>query len=342
MGRTTELTPRKKAVIIALSKEQLSSREIASRVGFNQSTVVRLLQKFNRTGGVERVKGRGRKRISTPAADRLLVRMSLQNRRASSTELKRAWEESSGVNVTGRTVRNRLLTAGLGARRPRKKPLLSQVMRKARLRWAKEHSLWTVDQWNTVIFSDESKFNLHGSDGPQYVRRRTGEAYLPSCIIPTVKHSESQMVWACISSHGVGRLHFVTGTVNADAYIDILQTKLIPSIRSAFGDVHHCTFQDDSAPCHRAKKVKEFLATSQIRALPWPGNSPDLNPIENCWRVVGQKLAAKKPRNKRELQESILRVWNHELGQDYVQKLIQSMPARIKAVIKARGGTTKY
>jgi len=299
MGRSFELTPRKKAVIVALSKEGLSSRAIMRRVGFDQSTIVRLLQKFNRTGGVERVKGRGPKRRSTAAADRLLVRMSLQDRRASSTALKRAWEESSGVKVTSRTVRSRLVAAGLSARRPRKKPLLTKVMRQARLQWAKEHSLWTVDQWNKVIFSDESKFNLHGSDGPQYVRRRPGEEYHPSCITSTVKHPQGQMVWACISSHGVGRLHFVTGTVNADVYIDILQKKLLPSIRDAFGDVNSCTFQDDSAPCHRAKKVKEFLATSDISVLPWPGNSPDLNPIENCWKVVGQKLAAKKPRDKR-------------------------------------------
>ena len=342
MVKGCELTPRKKAVIVALSQEGLSSRVISDRVGFNQSTVVRLLQKYRKMGTVNREKGRGRKKLSTAAEDRFLVRMSLKNRRASSTDLKRAWQESSGVNVTSRTVRNRLLAAGLAARRPRKKPLLTKAMRQARLKWAREHSAWTVDQWNTVIFSDESKFNLHGSDGVQFVRRRSGEEYHPSCITSTIKHPQGQMIWGCISSYGVGRLHFVTGTVNADVYINILQTKLLPTIRDSFGDVHNCTFQDDSAPCHRAKKVNEFLATTGVNVLQWPGNSPDLNPIENCWQVIGVKLAAKKLRNKRELQEAIIRVWNYELSRDYIHTLIKSMPARIKAVIKARGGTTKY
>ena len=342
MVKGCELTPRKNSVIIALNGEGLSSRVISDRIGFNHSTVTRLLKKFRETGSTERTKGRGRKKASTFADDRFLVRLSLRNRRASSTDLKREWQESSGVNVTSRTIRNRLLAAGLAARRPHKKPLLTKAMRTARLKWAREHATWTVADWNNVIFSDESKFNLHGSDGAQYVRRRSGEEYHPACMTTTFKHPEGQMIWGCISSRGVGRLHFVNGTVNADVYINILTTKLLPTIREQYGDVHGCIFQDDSAPCHRARKVKEFLVSSHVSCLPWPGNSPDLNPIENCWKMVGVKLAAKKPRNKRELHEAIINVWNHGLTRDFLQKLIESMPARIKAVIKAKGGTTKY
>lgn len=128
-------------------------------------------------------------------------------------------------------------------------------MKVQRLQWAKEHRNWSEKQWNKVIFSDESKFNMHGSDGKQYVRRRPGEAYHPDCITTTVKHPESQMVWGCISSHGVGRLHFVKGTVNAAAYIDILETRLLPTIHDQFRSPKGCIFQDDSAPCHRAQKA---------------------------------------------------------------------------------------
>lgn len=337
-----ELTPRKKSVIVALSKEGFSSREIANRVGFNQSTVVRLLQKYQRTGDVARKRGRGRKRVTTAAEDRYLIRLCIRNRRASSSDLKRAWQEGSGITSSARTVRRRLLAAGLAARRPRRKPLLSKTMRAARLKWAKAHCKWTAEQWNRVIFSDESKFNMHGSDGVQYVRRRSGEELHPDCITTAVKHPQGQMLWGCISGRGVGRLHFIDGTVNADVYIGILKTKLIPSIRDGYGAEQNCTFQDDSAPCHRARKVNDFLASARVVRLPWPGNSPDLNPIENCWKVVGCKLSAKKPRNKRELKEAIIRVWNHELNLDYIQNLISSMPARIAAVIKAKGGATKY
>lgn len=76
--------------------------------------------------------------------------------------------------------------------------------------------------------------------------------------------------------------------------------------------------------------------------MKWPGNSPDMNPIENCWYQVGKKIAQKKPKNKQELIETIKNVWNNDLDIEYIRKLISSMPDRCKAVIAARGGTTKY
>lgn len=255
MAKGVELTPRKKSVIVALHNEGLSARDIAKRIGFHHSTIVRLLQKYSTTGNTNRTKGRGRKRATSKAADRMLVRLSTKDRKASSTDLKRAWRESSGVNVSTRTVRRRLLDNGLAARRPRHKPLLTKKMMTARLKWAKEHAKWTPAQWKKVIFSDESKFNVHGSDGKVYVRRRFGEEYRPECLVSTVKYPESQMIWGCISSKGVGRLHFVNGTVNGDAYIEILKTRLLPTIHDHFRQTSDCIFQDDSAPCHRAKKV---------------------------------------------------------------------------------------
>lgn len=88
--------------------------------------------------------------------------------------------------------------------------------------------------------------------------------------------------------------------------------------------------------------MQTYLKTCGIKVLDWPGNSPDLNPIENCWHIMGTKIAEKKPSTKLTLQESIIRVWHHELGQDYIQRLISSMPDRCKSVIAARGGSTKY
>ena len=108
--------------------------------------------------------------------------------------------------------------------------------------------------WETVIFSDEPKFDLHGSDGKLYVWRREGEQYSRDCLVSAVKFSASQMVWECISSKGVGRLHFMKGTVNAEVY-STLNTKLLPTKRDQFGNTDFCIFQDDSAPCHRAKSV---------------------------------------------------------------------------------------
>lgn len=248
-----------KSVIVALDREGLSSREIARKVGCNRSSVSRILTRNLQTGDVARKRGTGLKRVSTPAQDRILKRLCLSDRRAGSNDLKLAWKEHGGVSASARTVRKRLFDLGLKAYRPRKKPLLTTSMKKKRLAWAKEHSNWTIQQWERVIFSDESKFNLHGSDGKQYVRRRSSETYHPDCIDTKVKFPVSEMVWGCITSKGVGKLKFISGTVNAERYIAILEECLKPSIKDSFRRTRNFIFQQDSAPCHTAKKVNIYL-----------------------------------------------------------------------------------
>ena len=82
-----------------------------------------------------------------------------------------------------------------------------------------------MDKWNSVIFSDESKFNLYGSDGKRHVRRRKNEAFHPDYISPIMKFPEGQLACGSISSNG--RLKFITGTVNASIYTGILHECLI-------------------------------------------------------------------------------------------------------------------
>ncbi|GFV27729.1 transposable element Tc1 transposase [Trichonephila clavipes] len=59
--------------------------------------------------------------------------------------------------------------------------------------------------WKKVIFSDESKFNIFGSDGRRTVWRKPNTALDPKNLRPTVKHGGvSVMVWGCMASNGVG------------------------------------------------------------------------------------------------------------------------------------------
>ena len=54
-------------------------------------------------------------------------------------------------------------------------------------------------------------------------------------------------------------------------------------------------FQQDSAPCQVASVVKKWLNSERIQLLDWPGNSPNLNPIENLWQI---KEESPQPRTK--------------------------------------------
>lgn len=255
MAKYKLLTDNEKAIILALRKENFSVRAISRRIKRNIATISRFLKKYSETGTIANRKRGGAKRKTTVREDRVLQRLCLQNRASTSKELCSEWNESTGVSVCSSTVRRRLKSMGLTARRPCKKPLLTTKMRKARLDWARNHVNWTVDDWNNVIFSDESKFNLHGTDGINFVRRRKGERLKDSCLKSTVKFPTSIMVWGCFSSKGVGPLHVLERTVKAQDYIQILEDCLMPTIEEQFGDASNCIFQDDSAPCHRAKIV---------------------------------------------------------------------------------------
>lgn len=87
-----------------------------------------------------------------------------------------------------------------------------------------------MEFWKTVIFSDESKFNLFGSEGKRFVWRKPHTELNQKNIIPTVKHGGGHvMVWGCMSYHGVGNLVFIDGNMNADVYIDVLRNNLLTS-----------------------------------------------------------------------------------------------------------------
>ena len=99
----------------------------------------------------------------------------------------------------------------------------------------------------------------------------------------------------------------------------------------------------DGATYHTAKSVMAFLKQKKVDVLPWPGNSPDLNPIENIWEIVKRDVGKKILTNKQDLMEYIIRIWhnNPELTET-IKSSIASMPRRIEAVIANKSGFTKY
>ncbi len=220
------------------------------------------------------------------------------------------------------------------------KPLLNQRQRQKHLTWAVEKKNWTVAQWSKVLFSDESKFCISfGNQGPR-VWRKSGEAQNPCCLKSSVKFPQSVMIWAAMSSAGVGPLCFLKSTVNAAIYQEILEHFMLPSADKLYGDADFI-FQQDLAPAHTAKGTKSWFNDHGVTVLDWPANSPDLNPIENLWGIVKRKMRDTRPNNADELKATVKETWA-SIPPQQCHKLITSMPRRIEAVIKAKGAPTKY
>uniref|UniRef100_A0A3Q1FU03 Uncharacterized protein n=1 Tax=Acanthochromis polyacanthus TaxID=80966 RepID=A0A3Q1FU03_9TELE len=98
---------------------------------------------------------------------------------------------------------------------------------------------------------------------------------------------------------------------------------------------------NDNASCHRAKTVKTFLEERHIMSMSWSANSPDVNPIKNLRWKLKKMVHDTAPACKADLATAIRESWS-EIDEEYCLSLVKSMPQRLKAFIKARGGTTKY
>ncbi|GBN31433.1 Transposable element Tc1 transposase, partial [Araneus ventricosus] len=122
------------------------------------------------------------------------------------------------------TVRNILRKYNCHGRVARRKPFLSKAHRRARLEFAKSNIKKPQEFWNSILFVDESKCNVFGSDGKQMVWRKPNSELEMKNLTTSIKHGGgSQMVWGCMSAVGVGNLHFIDGMMDKYMYLDILK-----------------------------------------------------------------------------------------------------------------------
>jgi transposase len=192
--------------------------------------------------------------------------------------------------------------------------------------------------------SDESQFTLFRSDGRIRVWRLPKEKYDVDCVVPTVKHGGGGvMVWGCFTWESLGPLVRAEGTINSQKYIDIMKANLIPFMQGLEGEIVDYEYQQDNASVHTSKLTTTFFENSDINVMKWPGQSPDLNPIEHLWDELERRLRKRTPppRSEDELAVFLEEEWE-KIADTTFQKLILSMKSRVKAVKRARGYATKY
>ncbi len=148
------------------------------------------------------------------------------------------------------------------------------------------------------------------------------------------------MVWVCISACGMGSLHVLKGTMNAERYIKVLEQHMPPSRRRLFQG-RPCVFQQDNAKPHTAAITTSCLHSRRVQVLNWSACSPDLSPIENICRIIKWKICQRRPRTLQQLENYIRQEWD-QIPTPKLQKLITSMPRHLQTVLKRRGDVTPW
>ncbi|GFT32884.1 transposable element Tcb2 transposase [Trichonephila clavipes] len=277
--------------IIGKIEEGRKKTDVARGFDNAHSVVSRLWKSFKTTAMCSRRHGGGRVRSTTPAEDRYIV---LSAKRNSQTH-----------------------SAGLYARRPVVCVPLTRQHRTACLQWCREHHNWTEQDWECVLFSDESRFSLSLDCRRQLIWRESGTAYRPENIQEKDRYPTCCiMVWAGIMINGCTRLHVVAnGTMMGQRYIDEV---LLPHVRlflCAVGDKF--VFMDD--------------------------NATYLNPIENVWDALGRQVAGRNYplTNKNTLIRALTEEWD-KLPQQLLDNVVQNMVRRVECCITLHGGHIPY
>ncbi|KAK3522393.1 hypothetical protein QTP86_008933 [Hemibagrus guttatus] len=335
MAKTKELSKDTRNKIVDLHQAGKTESAIGKQLGVKKSTVGAIIRKWKTYKTTDNLPRSGAPRKISPHGVKMITRTVRKNPRTTRGDLVNDLQRA-GTKVTKAIISNTLRRQGLKSCSAKRVPLLKPVHVRACLKFAREHLDDPEEDWENVIWSDETKIELFGKNSTCRVWRRKNAELHPKNTIPTVKHGGGNiMLWGCFSAKGPGRLIRVKERMNGAMYRKILSKNLLPSAR-ALKMKRGWVFQHDNDPKHTARATKEWLRKKHFKVLEWPSQSPDLNPIENLWRELKIRVAQRQPQNITALEEICMEEWA-KLPATVCKNLVATYRKRLTSVIANKG-----
>jgi len=326
----------KRYEIVFLSQHPMGPRlgvkAVAKEVKCAKNTVQYWLKRWKDSKDLTDAKRTGRPRSTTEKVDQRIVDLANNEKVTTTHNIQRVLKRQN-VQISQETIRRRLKECGAKFSLPISKPLLTERHRQKRFQWAQ--SMNDMD-WNRVIFSDETTIRLN------QLKRCVWNLPGRRKVSRTVKHPVKVNVWGCFSCNGFGRIYCFRENLKADLLCKVYKRCLLPTARDHFGrNSMNWEFQEDNDPKHLSKLAKEWKTKHRIQRMDWPSMSPDINPIENVWKLLKMNLANKNLRTYKSLVSAIKKEWK-AFPKDLTTNLVRSMKNRVSDVISNNGDFIMY
>lgn len=301
-----------------------------------RNTISRWIRRFEEEGNITSRKRSGRPRLITITQRQLMVNEYNNNGFIPTKHFADLFSTSL------LTVRRALHAEGLHHRVPAKKPYLTERHKQARLRFCLDYLDF---DWNNTVFTDEKCFKS-SQKGRLHLWRMNNTRWREENIIPNTESGRITVnMWGWMSASGPGELEYISTRANSKTYVEVLNDIMLPTVRNVFpaNDVSEISFVQDNCPIHRARIVQDwFNQHRDIKVIPWPARSPDLNPIENIWGLMVQRWEGRDERCSEQLEAHCKEVWENLRGTDVCFNIVSSMRRRLQSCIDNKGGPTKY